>query len=101
MGQFFLKRDNLKLGLVVGLVTLLLGMVVFYEYKFSSISVKEFFFYIKTNTQLLTALCAICMVINIAVLTYYLNTKRDQTAKGIFLITALFGIGILVFKYLI
>lgn len=101
MGQFFLKRDNLKLGLVVGLVALLLGLVFFYEYKFSSISIKEFFFYVKTNTQLLTALCAICMVVNIAVLTYYLNTKKDQTAKGVFLITALFGVAVLVFKYLL
>lgn len=101
MGQFFLKRDDLKLGIAVGLVSLVIGTTIFYFLKFSSISVKEFIFYVKTNTQLLTALCAICMVVNIAVLTYYLNTKRDQTAKGIFLITALFGIGVLLFKYLV
>ena len=85
----------------MGLISLFVGMTIFYYLKFSSIPVKEFIFYVKTNTQLLTALCAICMVVNIAVLTYYLNTKRDQTAKGIFLITALFGVAILVFKYLV
>jgi hypothetical protein len=35
---------------------------------------------------------------NVILFTIYINTHRDKTARGIFLITLVFGIGILVLK---
>ena len=42
-----------------------------------------------------------CLVGNIALFTYYINTAKDQTAKGIFAITVVYGIGILLLKLLV
>jgi hypothetical protein len=42
-----------------------------------------------------------CLVSNIALFTYYVNTQKDKTAKGIFAVTLLYGIGILLVKVLI
>jgi hypothetical protein len=35
---------------------------------------------------------------NIALFTYYINTTRDKTAKGIFAVTLIYGIGVLLLK---
>jgi hypothetical protein len=40
-----------------------------------------------------------CLVLNIALFTYYINTHRDQTAKGIFTITLLYAIASLAVKF--
>ena len=39
-----------------------------------------------------------CLVGNIALFTYYINTARDKTAKGIFAVTLVYGIGVLLLK---
>ena len=42
-----------------------------------------------------------CLVGNIALFTYYINTDRDRTAKGVFAVSLIYGIGILLLKLLI
>ena len=99
MGQFILKKDNIKLGLIIGLLMPVIGILVFYMWKFSSISFSEFWGYLTTHKNLITSLSVICLFLNVVVFTLYINTKRDQTAKGIFAITVVFGIAALVFKF--
>lgn len=98
MGQFILKKDNIRLGLIIGLLMPLLGVVIFYLWKFSSVSFSEFWDYLNTHKNLITSVSVICLFLNIVVFTLYINTKRDQTAKGIFAVTVVFGIAALVFK---
>ncbi len=100
MGQFILKRDNLKLGLVLGLLTPVIGILVFYLWRFSSYTFQEFWLNLQSNRNLVTSIAVICMFLNIVVFTLYINTRRDQTAKGVFIITVVFGIVALVFKFL-
>ena len=99
MGQFILKRDDIKLGLIIGLLTPLIGIFVFYIWKFSSVSFSEFWGYLGANKSLITSLSVICLFLNVVVFTLYINTKRDKTAKGIFAITVVFGIAALIFKF--
>jgi hypothetical protein len=99
MGQFILKRDDIKLGLVIGLLMPLLGVLLFYLWKFSSVSFSEFWDYLKTHKNLITSVSVVCLFLNVVVFTLYINTKRDQTAKGIFVVTVIFGIAALVFKF--
>jgi len=40
------------------------------------------------------------LLANAVLFTIYINTHRDNTAKGIFLTTVIYGIGILVLKIL-
>lgn len=99
MGQFILKRDNIKLGLVLGLLTPMLGVLVFYLWKFSEYTWGDFFYYLKTNKSLITSLTMVCLFLNVVVFTVYINTRRDKTAKGVFAITVVFAIASLMYKY--
>jgi hypothetical protein len=99
MGQMILKRDSLKLGLVLGLLTPTLGIVIYYYWKIAPNSWSDFFFYLKTNKSLVTSLTMVCLLCNVGVFTAYVNTKRDQTAKGIFAMTLIYAIASLLFKF--
>ena len=94
-----LKKDNLKLGILLGIVAPLLAMMIYYFWNFSrALSVSEYFTVLKTNKPLLTAISSICLLANAVIFTVYINTHRDQTAKGVFAATLLYGIFVLVYK---
>lgn len=94
------KRDNLGFGLLLGLLTPVLSLFGYYLWKFSSYELSDYLFYLRTNRQLVTAITIPCLVLNIALFTYYINTRRDETAKGIFAVTLLYALASLAFKFL-
>ena len=95
------KKDNLRLGLVLGLVAPIISLLIYYFIKFFPLySLKEFFMFLKTNKPQITALSVPCLVLNIALFTIYINSHRDQTAKGIFAATLVYAILALLFKYI-
>jgi hypothetical protein len=49
--------------------------------------------------RLLSSLTVVCLLLNVGVFTYYVNTKKDATAKGIFAVTLLYGIVSLLVKF--
>lgn len=93
-----LKKDNLKLGIVLGLLGPILGLAVIYLIKFSSVSFGEFLDEFFHNNKLITSIGSLALLANVILFTIYVNTQRDKTAKGVFVITLLFGIAILVLK---
>ena len=101
MATFILKRDNLKLGLVLGLMGPILGLIIIYFYKFSSFSFLDFLDYFFNTRGLITSVGALCLLANAVLFTIYVNTHRDNTAKGIFVTTLLYGIAILIIKVFI
>ena len=101
MGTFILKRDNLKLGLVLGLVGPVLGLVIVYFLKFSAYGFLEFLDYFFNTRGLITSVGALCLLANAVLFTIYINTHRDNTAKGIFVTTLVYGIAILIIKVFI
>lgn len=94
----FLKKDNLRLGLVLGLLGPLLGLVVVYFIKFSTFSFKDFLENFMHDNRMITSIGSLSLLANAVIFTLYVNTGRDNTAKGIFIITLMYGIGILVLK---
>jgi hypothetical protein len=100
-GTFFLTKDNLKLGLILGLISPVIVLVIIYFLKFSSFDFEEFLRNFFQQKQLITFFGVWCLVGNIALFTYYINTNKDRTAKGIFAVTLLYGIGILLLKLFI
>jgi hypothetical protein len=66
--------------------------------KFSSFTLEEFMNVFFRERSLITFFGVWCLVGNIALFTFYINTRRDQTAKGIFAVTLIYGIGVLVLK---
>ncbi len=94
------KKDNLQLGLALGFVGPLIGLLVIYLVKFYpsglGIFLEEFF----SNNRLITSIGSLALLANVILFTIYVNTQRDNTAKGIFLVTLVYGIAILVLKIL-
>ena len=98
MATFILKRDSLKLGLILGLLGPALGLVIVYFVKFSLYGFTEFLDYFFNDNRLITSIGALCLLANAVLFTIYINTHRDKTAKGIFATTLVYGITILVLK---
>ncbi|HEX7846547.1 MAG TPA: hypothetical protein VF476_12165 [Chitinophagaceae bacterium] len=94
------KKDNLKLGLVLGLVGPILGLVTIYFFKYSSISFGDFLSEFLEEKKLITSIGSLSLLANVILFTLYINTHRDKTAKGIFAVTLIYGIGILLLKIL-
>ncbi len=95
-----LKRDNLKLGLLLGFIAPLLSLCIYYLVKFYPLfSVGDFIGFLGSNKTQITAISVPCLVLNIALFTIYINSHRDNTAKGIFAITLVYAIAALLLKY--
>ena len=93
------KRDSLPFGLLVGGVMPVVSFFGYYLWKFGSYELSDYLFYLRTNRQLVTAITIPCLVLNIALFTLYINTRRDDTAKGIFAVTLLYALASLAFKF--
>ncbi len=94
-----LKKDNLKFGILLGILGPLLAMLLYYFWVFSrTIQLSEYFYVLRSNKQLLTAISSISLLANAILFTIYINTHRDKTAKGIFVATLIYGIAVLVYK---
>ncbi|MBC7904302.1 MAG: hypothetical protein H7Y27_12810 [Gemmatimonadaceae bacterium] len=95
-----LKRDNFGLGLILGFLTPLLGMVIYYFIAFypSNIGFKEFLLLMKQYKSVLTAVSSISLVANAVLFTYYVNTRKDRTTRGVFVATLIYGITVLLIK---
>ena len=94
------KKNNLRLGLALGLIGPLFGLVVIYFVKFPSYSFMEFLTYFMNDNRMITSVGSLSLLANVILFTLYINTHRDDTAKGIFVITLIYGIGILILKIL-
>jgi hypothetical protein len=94
------KRDNLKFGLILGLIGPLLGLFVLKYIKAPSSTMADFLEMFLHDSKYLTSIGSLSLLVNVILFTIYINTHRDQTAKGIFIITLIYGIGILVLKIL-
>lgn len=94
------KKDNLKLGLVLGLIGPVLGLVIIYFAKFSSTSFSDFLEEFFSNNQLITSIGTLALLANAVLFAIYVNANKYKTFKGIFLVTLIYGMGILVLKIL-
>jgi len=94
------KKDNFKLGLILGLIAPLLGFLLFKFYKFEIFSFSEFFEFIlnEPGFRTLSAGLSVSLLLNAALFTIYINKRLDKTAKGIFITTLVYGVIILLIK---
>ena len=94
-----LKRDNFKLGIVLGFLAPILGIVCFYLINFRSAKFVNFLEVMLTLKSFFSAVITVSLVANGAIFTIYTNTERDETARGIFVATMVYAIVCLVLKY--
>ena len=95
-----LKKDKLLLGMVLGLIAPLLFAVGYYFIVLypKNVTLGEFWTYLMTQKKFFTGVTTYSLVINVVLFTIYINTNRYQTAKGIFVVTVLYGIVVLLVK---
>jgi len=94
------KKDNLKLGILLGLVAPFISLIIYYYVKFSSVSFGEFMSFLHYHRDQITAVSVPCLLLNIVLFTIYINSHRDLTAKGIFVATLVYAIVALLFKFI-
>lgn len=94
-----LKRDNLKLGIVLGIIAPFFGFLIYYFVKFyPTYGLGDFIEFLKSNKSLITVVVSLSLLANAALFTLYINIHNDLTAKGIFIVTVIYGIAALLFR---
>jgi hypothetical protein len=87
-----LTRDNLKLGLVLGFFSPILGMTIYYLMRFRLFSVADFFRVLMLQKSLMSGVVSLALIANAIVFTIYINKHKDRTAKGIFIATCMYAL---------
>ena len=95
-----LKRDNFKMGIVLGFIAQVIGLFCYYYLKFyPTYSLKDFFTVLAIQKSLISGIVSVSLIANAVIFTLYINTRRDLTAKGIFASTCIYAIAAIVVKY--
>lgn len=95
------KKDKLSFGILLGLIAPIVGLLIYYLVQFGNVtSLPGFFYYVITEKGLLTAIVSVLLVANAGVFTFYVNRRKDKTAKGVFISTCIYGATALIWKFL-
>ena len=96
----FFKKDNFLMGLIMGLVAPAIGLCIFKATKFSAFSFTNMITYMikEQGYRTLSVALSLSLLLNAVLFTLYINTRRDNTAKGIFVTTLVYGLLILSIK---
>jgi formate/nitrite transporter FocA (FNT family) len=94
-----MKKDNLKLGLLLGFLAPVIGIFGYYLWKFRLFTLNEFFQVLNMQKSLLSGIISIALIANAILFTLYINEHKDQTAKGIFIATCIYALITLGFKW--
>ncbi len=93
------KKDNFIFGLALGFIAPLVGFMIFKLYKFQGLTLSEMLQWMKFNPNLITVSISVSLMANAILFTIYINGHRDNTAKGIFVLTVIYAIIAMIFKY--
>ncbi|MFY9464394.1 MAG: hypothetical protein WAP48_04860, partial [Sediminibacterium sp.] len=86
-----LKKDDLRLGLILGFLAPIAGIFGYYFWKFRLFTLNEFFQVLNMQKSLLSGIISVALVANAIVFTIYINQHKDKTAKGVFVATCLYA----------
>ena len=94
------KKDNFVLGLILGILAPGLGLVIFKLTKFDVFSFKETYQFLvyEPGFRTLSVALSLSLLLNALLFTIYINSGKDNTAKGIFATTLIYGLIVLSIK---
>jgi hypothetical protein len=93
------KKDNFVYGLALGFIAPIIGFLIYKYFKFQSLSLLEMFQWLKLNPNLITVYISVSLMANAVLFTIFINGHRDKTAKGIFVLTIIYAVIAMGFKY--
>jgi hypothetical protein len=93
-------KDSFKLGAILGFIGPLLGILIFKFVKFRVFNFKEVFqfMYTEPGHKTITVALSLALLVNAVLFTLYINSLKDKTAKGIFIVTCVYGLLVLGIK---
>lgn len=96
----FWKKDNFLMGLIMGLVAPAIGICIFKATRFNEFSFTNMITYMikEQGYRTLSAALSLSLLLNALLFTLYINSRKDNTAKGIFVTTLIYGLIILSIK---
>jgi hypothetical protein len=93
------KKDNFIFGLALGLIAPVIGFLLYKLVKFKEFSLSDMLEFLKANPNLISVFISVSLLANAILFTVYINGHRDKTAKGIFILTVIYAIIALIYKY--
>lgn len=95
-------KDNVKYGIFLGILGPIVAVLIFYFWKFgSAYTFKDFWAQLMlSKNKLLVGVLSFSLIANAITFTLFINTDKDGTAKGIFIVTMLWAVIILLLKFL-
>lgn len=94
------KKDNFLFGAVLGFIGPLIGILIFKFVKFNSFGFSELFEYMyrEQGHRTFSVALSLALMVNAVLFTIYINSHKDHTAKGIFVLTLIYGLIVLSIK---
>ena len=93
------KKDNFIFGITLGFIAPMIGFLIYKLIKFKGLTLVEMLQWMKLNPNLITVSISVSLMANAILFTIYINGYRDKTAKGIFVMTMIYAVIALLFKY--
>jgi hypothetical protein len=93
-------KDSLLLGLILGITLPIIGVLVFYYSKFAAVDLWHFL-EVATKHQVLSPMLSLCAVLNLGTFYIFLNKNLYLTARGIILATIIYGVTIVLLKFVL
>ena len=93
------KKDNFVFGLALGLIAPMIGFLVYKLIKFKGLTLEEMFQWMKLNPSLITVSISVSLMANAILFPIYINGNCDKTAKGIFVLTIIYAVVAMIFKF--
>lgn len=93
-----LKINNIKLGIILGIIAPLLSMLVIYLLKFSEYNFQELIDFLLAR-GIFTKIISLCVIPNLALFFFFLNKNYYSSARGVLISTFLFAFFVFITKF--
>ncbi len=93
-------KDSMIIGVIAGLLGPTLGILIFYFSNFSDQAFGDFL-HVSVSQKLLSPLLSLCAIINLGIFYLFLQFDYLYTARGIILSTLIYGLTIVVLKFVL
>ncbi len=98
MALNFIKKDDIKIGLILGILLPIMALYLQFLYKEYATTFSGFLHILKENKGILTAISTVALILNGLVFGVLIQFKRFETAKGLFIPTVIMSVVILIYK---
>ena len=93
-------KDSVVIGTIVGIICPALGILIFYLLNFNDQPLMDFLSESITN-KLLSPLLSLCAILNLGIFYLFLQRNKLYSARGVIFSTIIYGLTIVILKFVI